>query len=167
MSQAAIGIVLSLLLLLFMPACKALYFMHGQTQPIEKELTNIVATKTVPADLSVTYDDMHGLWGGVTISVGGDGNVEAREREHGGQNPKITNIKISREQLLELIKLLTELKAWEQQTPERQPVPDESRARLSIKCGGQISLIWEWFNDMEKNRRLMRIKTKMREFVKE
>ena len=140
--------------------------MHTQRQPIEEALTNIVATKQIPADLSVTYDDMHGLWGGLTIVVDGNGNVESRERQHGGENPKVTNTRIDREQFVDLIKLLIELKAWEQQTPEREPRPDESRARLTIKSGDRISLMWEWFNDLEKNRRLIQIKTRMREFVK-
>ncbi|HEX5691534.1 MAG TPA: hypothetical protein VFX76_16085, partial [Roseiflexaceae bacterium] len=39
-------------------------------------LADTLATGTVPADLSITYNDMHGPWGGVTITVRGDGSVE-------------------------------------------------------------------------------------------
>jgi hypothetical protein len=142
------------------------YLAPRPNQPMEKELTTIVATKKIPLDFSITYDDMHGLWGGETITVDGAGNVEAREREQTASDPKITKRTISQKRLLDLIKLLIELKAWGQQTPERQPLPDESRARFTIKSGQHISQVWEWFDDMEKNRRLIQIKTRMRELVK-
>lgn len=142
------------------------YLVPRSNQPMEKELTKIVATKKIPPAFSITYDDMHGLWGGETITVDGAGNVEARERDQVAPDPKITKRTISQKRLLDLIKLLVELKAWEQQIPERQPRPDESRARFTIKSGERISQTWEWFNDMEKTRRLIQIKTRMQELVK-
>lgn len=142
------------------------YLAPRSNQPMEKELTKIVATKKIPPGFSITYDDMHGLWGGETITVDGAGNVEARERDRTASDPKITKRTISQKRVLDLIKLLVELKAWEQQIPERQPRPDESRARFTIKSGERISQTWEWFNDLEKTRRLIQIKTRMRELVK-
>lgn len=58
-------------------------------------------------------------------------------------------------------KPLIELKAWERHTPDRPPLPDESRATLTISVDGQRSSIWEGFNEMEKDKRLIRIKAKM------
>ena len=142
------------------------YLMPRPNQPMEKELTKIVATKKFPPDFSITYDDRHGLWGGETITVDGAGNVEARERDQAAPDPKITKRSISQDRLLDLIKLLVELKAWEQQIPERQPRPDESRARFTLKSGDRNTQIWEWFDDMEKTRRLIQIKTRMEELVK-
>jgi len=142
------------------------YLAPTPNQEMEKELTKIAATNKIPPGFSITYDDMHGLWGGETITVDGAGNVEARERDKAARDPKTTKRTISQKRLLDLIKLLVQLKAWEQQTPERQPRPDESRARFTIKSGDRNTQIWEWFNDMEKNRRLIQIKTRMEELVK-
>ena len=142
------------------------YLPPSPNQPLEKELTKIVATKQIPRGFSITYDDMHGLWGGETITVDGAGNVEALERDQAAPDRKITKRTISQKRLLDLIKLLIELKAWEQQTPERKPRPDESRARFTIKSGERISQTWEWFNDMEKTGRLIKIKARMEELVK-
>ena len=58
------------------------YLAPRPNQPMEKELTKIAATNKIPPGFSITYDDMHGLWGGETITVDGAGNVEARERDH-------------------------------------------------------------------------------------
>ena len=109
---------------------------------------------------------MHGLWGGTTIIVRGSGSGERRERARGEARPQVVETTVAEDQLLGLIKLLIELRAWEQQTPEREAVPDESRARLTISVGGQTSKVWEWFNEMPKNKRLIEIKGKMSEIVK-
>ena len=54
---------------------------------MEKELKGIVAANNVPADLIVTCHDMHGLWGGKTITARGGGSVE-REPRVVGARPK-------------------------------------------------------------------------------
>ena len=132
---------------------------------VEVALKRMVEKGVVPTDFQVTYDDMHGLWGGTTIVITGKGNGQRRERENGGADPKEFERAITREQLLELAKLLVEQKAWEQRTPEREPLPDESRSRLKIEVDGQTSGMWEWFNDMEKNERLIKIQTKMKQMT--
>lgn len=132
---------------------------------VESSLKRIQTEKNVPPDLTITYDDMHGLWGGTIILIDGSGNGERRERARGDRKPKIFSKPIPKEQLMELVRLLIEQEAWEQRTPERESVPDESRATLSISVGGQSVRIWEWFNDMEKNRRLSIIKAKMKQLT--
>lgn len=64
-----------------------------------------------------------------------------------------------------LIGLLVELQAWEQRTPPRTPVPDESAAGLRIQAGGEEARMWEWFNDMGANQRLARILGTLGRFV--
>ncbi len=128
-------------------------------------LEAILASGTVPQDLVITYDDVHGLWGGAVISIRGSGRGERCERAVGGAKPKVFEKAISQEQLLELVDLLIELEAWEQQTPDRQWIPDESRATLNISIGGQTSSMWERCNEMAENKRLTQIKTKMSEMT--
>ena len=128
---------------------------------IDSALQAILTSGQVPPDLLISYDDMHGLWGGTTITIQGDGKAERLERAIGGDQPRVCVTVISQSQLLELIRLLLDLKAWEQQTPESMMVPDESRAHLKISLSGQVSDIWERFNEMAANNRLMQIKAKL------
>jgi hypothetical protein len=133
----------------------------------QSALNAILLSGDIPADLEITYDDRHGLWGGTLIVVGGRGVArERRERTGNDPAPEVFEAEASRDQLLELIALLVELEAWEQRTEDRPPLPDESRAALSVSVGGQSSLVWERFNDMASNRRLIRVKTLMSEIVR-
>ena len=122
-------------------------------------LTTILATSTVPADLAITYDDMHGLWGGATITVRGDGSVERHTKALGAPAAQVRHTTIDQQMLLDLVRLLVQLDAWEQRIPDRPPVADESRASLTISVNGVASRIWEWFNDLAAKNRLVQIKT--------
>lgn len=132
---------------------------------VESALKGIIAGGQVPPDLLITYDDTHGLWGGTAIIMRGSGRGERRERPQGAAAPQVFEASVPPDQLLELVKLLIESQAWKQQTPNRQPVPDESQAALTISVGGETSSIWEWFNEMGTNRRLIQIKKKMSEMT--
>jgi hypothetical protein len=125
---------------------------------MEHDLKAILASQQVPADLSITYDDMHGLWGGSILTVRGDGRLERQVRPRGAQAPGITKKQVGEHKLLGLVQLLVELSAWEQRTPNSSPLPDESRSYLTINLKGNTSLMWERFNDMPANNRLIRIK---------
>jgi hypothetical protein len=125
---------------------------------MEDDLKAILATQHVPADLTIIYDDMHGLWGGSVLTVRGDGRLACQTRPPGAPSPTTSNRQIGEPELLELVRLLVELSAWEQRTPDSRPLPDESRSYLAITFKGNTSLVWERFNDMPANDRLVRIK---------
>jgi ankyrin repeat protein len=125
---------------------------------MENELKTIVATRVVPAELTITYDDMHGLWGGTTITVRGDGALETQTREIGAREADISHKQIDERELISLIKLLVELRGWEQVTAEVRPVPDESRAYLALSLNDKSTRVWERVNEMAANNRLTRIK---------
>lgn len=125
---------------------------------MEHELEDILASRWVPVDLIVTYDDMHGLWGGSLLTVRGDGWLEGQVRQRGAQAPTSSKTRVSQSDLLDLVRLLLELRTWEQRTPDAVPVPDESRAYLTINLKGNTGLVWERFNEMQANSRLIRIK---------
>jgi len=130
---------------------------------MEDELKAIIALNPVPADLMITYDDRHGLWGGTLLVLQGDGNLKRQTQVAGSAQAVGLTQQVSEQELRELVRLLVELEAWAQRVPNRLPVPDESRAYLTIQVNGQMSRMWEWFNDMAKNDRLMRIKVWMEE----
>ena len=109
-------------------------------------------------DLMIIYSDMHGLWGGVTITLSTDGAYERLERKRGAGVPDVIRSTVVPAHVRDVVRLLIEIKAWEQRTPERVPVPDESSATLTLRAGGVEASIWEWQNDLAKNARLARVR---------
>jgi len=107
---------------------------------------------------AVVYSDAHGLWGGTTISLGADGAYR-RDRIADPREPAQrveTVVDASRHRAL--TSLLVELKAWKQQVRERRAIPDESRAGLTLRCGDAEARIWEWYNDLDRNQRIARVR---------
>lgn len=129
--------------------------------PVERTLGAVAGGAEIPADLSVTYSDMHGMWGGSTIVVSATGAYEWKHLDPREGVPERIQGTITEEQLRALVGLLVELRAWRQETPDRPPVPDESSAGLTIRAGGGEARIWEWYNDMPANNRLSRIRDRM------
>jgi hypothetical protein len=106
---------------------------------------------------------MHGMHGGTTITLSADGTLASRHVQRGELTER--SGRVPADSVRALIGLLVELQAWEQRTPPRTPVPDESAAGLRIQAGGEEVRIWEWFNDMGTNQRLSRILGMMGRFV--
>ena len=131
-------------------------------ESIEAGLGQVQSTRQVPEDFKVVYDDMHALHGGLTITILGDGTASMTEKLRGPQPPTVTEHKATSEELLSLVDLLVELKAWEQRTPDRLAVPDESKGTLAVSLGDQQGGFWEWYNDMGQNDRLVRIQRQMK-----
>lgn len=116
------------------------------------------------SNLVVTYSDMHGLWGGMTVTAAADGTYERAERRPGAAEATVVRRMITQAQVRELARLLLELEAWDQRTPDRAPVPDESRATLTVTAGDLQTSIWEWHNDLEENGRLDRVRRLLQAF---
>lgn len=125
-------------------------------------LTALAQDESAWKTFSVTYDDMHGLHGGLTLTIHGDGRVEQKAVREKAGAPKQS---VSRADLQRLVALLIELAAWDQRVPARRPVPDESRANLRITLDGNTSVIWEWFNDLEKHQRISRVRQLMKDIA--
>lgn len=123
--------------------------------PLEQALRAAAAGGEVPPDLQVVYDDMHGMHGGTTIRLSGDGTLTSRHMQRGVLTERAG--RVPADSVRALVRLLVELQAWEQRTPPRPPVPDESAAGLRIAAGGGQATIWEWFNEMGTNQRLSRV----------
>jgi ankyrin repeat protein len=122
---------------------------------MKHELETIIARHQIPADLRITYADRHGEQGASSITIQGDGRVEYQS----------TNA-VSERELLALIALLIEVAAWEQ-APERPPAADETSASLTISVGGRLSRVWEHFDALQANNRLMQIRTRMEQLSKQ
>jgi len=107
---------------------------------------------------TVTYDDLHPLHGGLRLSIHGNGKVEQTvQRTNAGEVKTVTAGELRR-----LVELLYKHRVWDQRVPERQPIPDESRSQLVLTYGRHSVTVWEWYNDLETNKRIIEI----REFMK-
>ena len=134
-----------------------------QPTALEQALRAAAGGGDVPPDLEVVYSDMHGMHGGTTIKLSGDGTLASQHMQRGELTER--SGRVPADSVRALIGLLVELQAWEQRTPPRTPVPDESAAGLRIRAGGEEARIWEWFNDMGANQRLSRILGMLGRFV--
>lgn len=132
---------------------------------LRMELERSLLDGVVPRDLVVTYHAMHPFHGGTIVEVRGDGLALRTTRRRGDRQSSVRQVELSSEDLIELVTLLVELEAWEQRVPERPPVPDEGRARVSIELGGHEGGFWEWYNDLGEHDRLLRVSALMTELV--
>jgi hypothetical protein len=110
---------------------------------MEIKLKAIVDRHHAPSDLTLTYDDMHGLWGGSILTLPEDCSLERQTNSIESATAEINHKQISEYELLESVRLLVELSAWEQRTPDSHAIPDESRAHLKISIQGCTSRVWE------------------------
>jgi len=117
-------------------------------------------------NLSIIYSDMHGLWGGITITLSTDGTFELLERARGQIVPDMVRRTVTPAHVQEVIALLLETRLWEQQMLQRTPIPDEVRATLTLRTGNVESSIWELYNKLEKNDRIVRVRRLLLELAK-
>jgi len=133
---------------------------------MEQQLKDL-AEGQATQNLTLVYSDMHGLWGGVTITLSTTGDYELLERARGQVVPDLVRKTITPAHVQEVIRLLLEMRAWEQLIPERAPVPDEVRATLTLRTGAIEASIWEWYNYLQKNDRLVRVRRRLLELARE
>lgn len=117
---------------------------------VREALEEIAAGRLDPDRLRVTYDDLHGLWGGLRLVIAGTGRVEQTAVRVKAGEPR----RVSRKDLVNLAALLVRHAAWEQRVPARAAAPDETKTSLTISYGRSSATIWEWHNDLVKNRRI-------------
>jgi hypothetical protein len=130
---------------------------------LETRLNAIVDGTSDPADLTIIYDDVGGLEGGVRTTVHGNGRVEQEVVAPEKSQPTAHDLSI--EEIRSLAKLLVDIQAWEQETPEQDVPVDEGRTTLTIKLGAMESRIWERHNDVPTNDRIGKVLRMVREYA--
>jgi hypothetical protein len=143
-------VILRILLLVILPVTVA-----AADAPVKSLLERIEAGRLGLTPLVVSYDDLHPLHGGLVLTIYGTGKVEQRAVRQTSGRPKQV---VPREDLLKLVHLLLREQAWEQRVPERAARSDESTARLTIRYRNDQTVIWEWYNDLEANQRIIKIR---------
>ena len=118
-------------------------------------------------NLTIIYSDMHGLWGGITVTLSTDGAYERLERARGHIVPDMLRRTLTAAQIQEVIRLLLARRLWEQQTLLRTPLPDEVRATLTLRTGNLETSVWDLYNNLEKNDRIGRVRRLLLKLAKE
>ena len=118
-------------------------------------------------NLTMVYSDLHWLWGGVTITLSVTGAYEYLEHRRESIVPDLIHRTVTPARIQEVIVLLRELRAWEQQTLERTPMRDEVRATLILRTDEVEASIWELYNKLERNHRLVRIRKLLLDLAKD
>jgi len=129
--------------------------------PVAAAVTATAAGGEIPVDLVVTYDDMHAMWGGTTITLAGNGDYRLDERNPSTGQYRSLRGRVPEAEVRALTVLLVETEAWRQVTPPRTAVPDESRAYLRVRAAGGEVTIWEWYNEVPSNGRMGRVRDRM------
>lgn len=124
---------------------------------LEPALSARIRGKAVPG-LRVTYDDLHGLHGGLQLTVDGEGRVTQKAVRFKAGEPKE---RVDEGDLRQLLRILRDIEVWIQREPERMPAPDESKVRLRVEVGAKQVEIWEWYNDLEQNQRIHKVRAFM------
>ncbi len=133
-----------------------------QQEGLKKALQDLALGKGDLPKLTVTWDDLHVFHGGLRLAIRGDGTVtQTVLRRKAGEAKK----KVDAKDLKGLVELLIRHEAWLQRVPERAAVPDESRADLTISVGENSITVWEWYNDLDKNKRLVDIRDLMKKIA--
>jgi hypothetical protein len=128
--------------------------------PLAAPLARAAETAAVAQTLTLIYNDVSGLYGGDRYELR-DGVLLHAHVPRRGQPPIETRATLTPGQLRTLARLLESERIWEQQVPERQPLPDESKSTLTVKLAGAEVTTWEWFNDMESLQRLVKVQKQL------
>jgi len=131
-----------------------------------EQFLNDFAEGRATQNLTIVYSDMHGLWGGATVTLSTNGAYELLERARGAIVPDMVRKTITPVQVQQVIRLLLETRAWEPLPLERMPMPDEVQLSLALRAGDLESSTWELFNNLEKNGRLVRVRRLLLELAK-
>lgn len=148
-----------------LPALTLLFFLTAAlitAGDVAAKQPSVMACLKAPAKTgaslpAVTYSDMHGLWGGMTLTLEANGRY-LRVQSEPGRRPQRVSTRVEPARHRQLVDLLIELSIWEQRVPERIAVPDESTASLRVRCGDAEVEIWEWYNELGKYRRISQVR---------
>jgi hypothetical protein len=123
--------------------CNNAYSQSLDTKSVESELKAIVASEQIPPDLIITYS-FEGHWiGAETITLSGDGVVKRLlEYRNAPKEPIVSKIK--KQDFLDLIKFLIEIRAWKQVETKLGTLYQTGGTYIMLKISihGQKSDIW-------------------------
>lgn len=118
---------------------------------IHSQLRAFLDDQIPAASLRITYEELHPNQDGPRIVIKGTGAIQ---REGAGTNG-YTNLGLA--EIENLVRVLIDMEAWEQRSPYRETASNESQAYLRVQVGGASSEIWEWYDELDSNQRIVKV----------
>lgn len=120
---------------------------------VSSNLRALLADEFSPTSFRVTYEEIHPTQDGPRLMIKGTGQIQQTgEETNAGMYPDLSPAEVEN-----LVRLLLDIEAWEQRTPWREAASDEIRAYLRIQVGGASSEIWEWYDKLDDNQRIVQL----------
>ena len=120
---------------------------------VSSNLRALLDDEFSPTSLRVTYGEIHPTRDGPRLIINGTGQIQQEgEGADGGLYPDLSPAEVEN-----LVRLLLDIEAWEQRTPWREADSEEIRAYLRVQVGGASSEIWEWYDELDHNRRIVQL----------
>jgi ankyrin repeat protein len=120
---------------------------------ISSSLRALLNDEVSIANLRVTYEEIHPTQDGPRLTIKGTGQIQQEgEIANAGMYPDLSSAEVEN-----LIRLLLDIQTWEQRTPWRETDSEEIRAYLRVQVGGASSEIWEWYDELDDNGRIVQL----------
>jgi len=120
---------------------------------VSSNLRALLDDEFSPTSLRVTYEEIHPTQDGPRLMIKGTGQIQQTgEGANAGMYPDLSPAEVEN-----LVRLLLDIEAWEQRTPWREAASDKIRAYLRVQVGGASSEIWEWYDQLDDNRRIVQL----------
>ena len=120
---------------------------------VSSNLRALLGDEFSPTSLRVTYEVIHPTQDGPSLMIKGTGQIQQTGAgANAGMYPDLSPAEVEN-----LVRLLLDIEAWEQRTPWRETASDEIRAYLRVQVGGASSEIWEWYDKLDDNQRIVQL----------
>jgi class 3 adenylate cyclase len=123
-------------------------------------LLSFLDSETSPASLRIIYEELHPTQEISRIVIQGSGEVRQEGEMLGGDIPPLRLAEMEN-----LIRLLIDIEAWEQKIPWRETDSPKGRAYLRVQVEGVSSEIWEWYDELDSSRRMVKVLDQLKKFV--
>ena len=127
--------------------------------PIEAGLHSFLASGISPASVRITYEELHPPREGDRIVILGTGEIQQTASAEGD---RFTDLRLA--EMENLVRVLIDIAAWEQRVAWRASGSEESRAYLRIQVAGSSSEIWEWYDELDDNLRIIQVIDQLKKF---
>lgn len=118
---------------------------------IHSKLRAFLDDQIPAASLRITYEELHPNQDGPRIVVEGTGAIQREVADTNGYN------NLSLAEIEHLVRVLIDMEAWEQRSTYRKTASSEGRAYLRVQVGGASSEIWEWYDELDSNQRIVKL----------
>ena len=118
---------------------------------IVSELEAFLEDQISATSLRIPYDELHPSQDGPRIVIKGTGTIQREVADPNGY----TNLSLA--EIENIVRVLIDMEAWEQRSPYRETASNESRAYLRVQVGGASSEIWEWYDELDSNQRIVKL----------